>query len=123
MSSRPTSPQGGWPDSERAPSADADPVDDSLPCYNCLRPLADENAFCPSCGQKKQQLRIALTQLFAHWWAATLDIDNKFWRTLWTLFCLPGKLTDEFIKGRRVRYLRPITLCLLATGAFFLALE
>lgn len=123
MQSSNTSPQEARSDSEHAPSAGADQIDDSLLCYNCSRQLASEEAFCPSCGQKKQQLRITLTQLTVQWWAATLDIDNKFWRTLWTLFRFPGKLTEEFVRGRRVRYLRPITLCLLATGTFFLALE
>lgn len=123
MASSSNSPRGDRPDSEHESSSNVDPVAGSLPCYNCSRQLEVGDAFCPACGQKKQQLRISLPQLVALWWSATLDIDNKFWRSLWTLFRFPGKLTEEFVNGRRVRYLRPITLCLLATGTFFLGLE
>lgn len=104
-------------------STSANAQQDSQACYNCETPMGSSDAFCAACGQKRQQLRITLFQLLGQWWEATLDIDNKFWRTLWTLFRSPGKLTEEFFKGRRVRYLRPVTLCLLATGASFLSLQ
>jgi hypothetical protein len=46
--------------------------------------------------------------------------DSRLWRTLKSLWFKPGKLTEEFIAGRRVAYLPPFRLYLIASILFFL---
>lgn len=92
-------------------------------CPNCGKRLGVGDRFCPACGQKQGPLKTTLLQLIAQVWAATFDVDNKFWRTWHTLFRYPGKLTVEYFLGRRSRYVRPAMLVLLASGFFFLAVE
>ncbi|MGA2780246.1 MAG: DUF3667 domain-containing protein [Steroidobacteraceae bacterium] len=46
--------------------------------------------------------------------------DSRLWRTLGYLWFKPGKLTQEFVAGRRVAYLPPFRLYLVMSIAFFL---
>jgi hypothetical protein len=49
--------------------------------------------------------------------------DGKIPTTLWLLVRRPGQLTAEFLAGRRVRYLRPLRLFLLASVVLLLTLR
>src|SRR6202020_2190207 len=49
--------------------------------------------------------------------------DSRLWRTLTTLWFKPGKLTQEFVAGRRVAYLPPFRLYLILSIIFFLLLS
>ncbi|NQT61394.1 MAG: DUF3667 domain-containing protein [Candidatus Marinimicrobia bacterium] len=51
-----------------------------------------------------------------------LDVDSRVLRTLRLLFTKPGFLTTEYVKGRRVRYLPPVRIYLVASVLFFLSL-
>jgi hypothetical protein len=46
--------------------------------------------------------------------------DSRLWRTLAALMFKPGFLTQEFLSGRRARYLPPVRLYLVLSLAFFL---
>ena len=46
--------------------------------------------------------------------------DSRLWRTLITLWFKPGKLTNEFIAGRRAAYVPPFRLYLIMSVIFFL---
>jgi hypothetical protein len=48
--------------------------------------------------------------------------DGKIPTTLWLLVRHPGRLTTEFLAGRRARYLRPLRLYLTLSLVYFLAL-
>jgi hypothetical protein len=47
--------------------------------------------------------------------------DGRFASTVRELFRHPGKLTREFLEGRRARYLSPLRLYLMASLVYFLA--
>ncbi len=49
--------------------------------------------------------------------------DSRLWRTLTTLWFKPGKLTAEFVAGRRVAYLPPFRLYLILSVILFLMLS
>jgi hypothetical protein len=46
--------------------------------------------------------------------------DSRLWRTLVLLWFKPGKLTQEFVAGRRAAYLPPFRLYLILSIVFFL---
>lgn len=88
-------------------------------CLNCGNALT--GAYCASCGQKKIQTDLTLRELLhetthelAHW-------DGKIPATLETLFFQPGVLTEDFLAGRRARWLPPLRLYLICSIAFFLS--
>jgi hypothetical protein len=49
-----------------------------------------------------------------------VSLEGRLWRTLWSLVSQPGKLTNEFLAGRRRRYVRPLPLYLSLSFLFFL---
>jgi len=52
-----------------------------------------------------------------------LNWDSKFFATIGLLIVKPWRLTNEFLAGRRVRYLHPLRLYLLASILFFFAVN
>jgi Protein of unknown function (DUF3667) len=46
-------------------------------------------------------------------------LDTKLWKTLVPLVLRPGLLTEEFLAGRRTRYVRPLKLFLTVSITFF----
>lgn len=49
-----------------------------------------------------------------------VNLDSRVWRTVIALLSRPGKLTNEFIAGRRTFYLPPFRLYLVLSLIFFL---
>jgi hypothetical protein len=49
-----------------------------------------------------------------------LNWDTKFLNSVGVLLLRPWRLTNDFNAGRRVRYVHPLRLYLLASIAFFL---
>ena len=49
-----------------------------------------------------------------------LHTDSRLWRTLKLLLLKPGRLTEEFVAGRRMAYLPPFRLYLVVSIIFFL---
>jgi hypothetical protein len=90
-------------------------------CENCGTALVGE--YCSACGQHAIDYRRSL-------WGVAIDAldsffnwDTKFLQTITILLTRPGKLTNDFNAGRRVRYVHPLRLYLLASIAFFLLLS
>jgi hypothetical protein len=78
--------------------------------------------FCGECGQEQGSLRLTLRQLAGEVVDELLQLDSKIFRTLKPLFFRPGFLTREYLEGRRVRYVRPFRLFLVATVLSFVLL-
>ena len=89
-------------------------------CGNCGEIL--RGAYCHGCGQKRladsdRRLGHLLGQLFA----AATDLDGRFWRSLRALLFQPGRLSRDYLDGRRRHWLAPMTLFLLANVLYFLS--
>ncbi|MDL2354971.1 MAG: DUF3667 domain-containing protein [Pseudomonadota bacterium] len=85
-------------------------------CANCGTPLT--GPFCHACGQRAHVHRslLHLGEEFLH---GLLHFDAKGWRTLPMLVAKPGKLTREYIEGRRTRYVSPLALFLFMVFFMF----
>jgi len=90
-------------------------------CLNCGKKL--DTYFCPECGQKNKDYRLTFKDLFSDFLEELLDVDSRVLRSLRMLFTRPGFLTTEYIKGRRIRYLPPVRIYLVASVLFFLGLS
>ncbi len=130
MATRPAPP--GIPAPDLTPHRDAAPLDapldapvaDGAPaprCANCGTPAGD--AFCPHCGQEQHDLHRSVRSLFAEVLDSLAGWDGKIPTTLWLLVRHPGRLTTEFLAGRRARYLRPLRLYLTLSLVYFVALS
>jgi hypothetical protein len=89
-----------------------------LRCKNCNAELLGR--YCVACSQAAD-VHVPTTKELAHELLEGLThSDSRLWRTLTTLWFKPGKLTEEFVAGRRVAYLPPFRLYLVLSVVFFL---
>ncbi len=92
-------------------------------CHNCHTLLQPEDNYCPHCGQENHDLKVPLSHLLLEVIEGFTHLDTKLLNTLKSIFLSPGKLTKDFLEGRRGRYIPPIRLYFLASFLFFLLLS
>jgi len=100
-----------------APSATAPPAIHH--CTNCGTALS--GPYCSQCGQRHHDHPVHSLRHFIQ--EATEDLthaDSRLWKTMRALLLRPGLLTEEFLAGRRARYLPPVRLYLVVSVVFFL---
>src|SRR6266568_4124270 len=90
-------------------------------CENCGAELAGPH--CAQCGQAAIDYRRSFRHVIVDVLDSFLNWDSKFFATIGLLIVKPWRLTNEFLAGRRVRYLHPLRLYLLASIIFFFAVN
>ena len=85
-------------------------------CLNCGAPLGE--TYCGACGQRGHVHR-TLGAFFHDLLHGVFHFEGKIWRTLPLLAWRPGKLTREYIDGRRASYVSPIALFLFCVFLLF----
>ena len=88
-------------------------------CENCGTQL--NGHWCAKCGQPAIDYRRSFRHVIADVLDSFLNWDSKFFATIALLITRPWRLTNEFLSGKRVRYLHPARLYLLASILFFFA--
>jgi len=92
----------------------------SATCLNCGTVL--QGPFCHYCGQPDKNFLRFFPVLLRELMEDFLDFDSRFMRTMKPLLFIPGKLTRDYLDGRRFRYTPPLRLYLFTSIAcFFLA--
>ena len=92
----------------------------SAVCPNCGTEFLRD--FCHKCGEQKHHAEeLTFKHFLLHATHDLTHLDAKIFLTLRYLFTRPGFLTQEFLAGRRSRYMRPFSLFLVACAVFFLA--
>ena len=86
-------------------------------CANCGERLG--GAFCHRCGQKATGTDLRFSDLFHEAFHEFTHVDGKAVRTIRLLITAPGRLTTEFLAGRRTRYIKPLRLYLTCSLVFF----
>ncbi len=87
-------------------------------CKNCNSPLTGD--YCNNCGQRDVDLERPIWRLAGDLIRETFEVDGRAWLTVKTLFRHPGKLTSEFLAGRRRTYTPPLRLYLVTSISFFI---
>src|SRR5262249_20055404 len=90
-------------------------------CENCDAEL--QGHWCAQCGQPAIEYRRSFRYVVADLLNEFLNWDSKFFNTIALLILKPWRLTNEFLAGKRVRYVNPLRLYLLASVLFFLAVN
>ena len=90
-------------------------------CENCGAPLTGH--YCGQCGQAAVDSRRSFRYVIADVLDSFLNWDSKFFTTIALLIVKPWRLTNEFLAGKRVRYVNPLRLYLLASILFFFAVN
>jgi Protein of unknown function (DUF3667) len=90
-------------------------------CENCGAEL--QGYWCAQCGQPAIEYRRSFRYVLADLLHEFLNWDSKFFTTIALLILKPWRLTNEFLAGKRVRYVNPLRLYLLASILFFFAVN
>ena len=86
-------------------------------CMNCGTEL--KGPFCYYCGQPDKNMMRFFPVLLREMLEDFMDFDSRFVRTLKPLLFKPGKLTRDYLDGKRFRYVPPLRLYIFSSIAFF----
>jgi hypothetical protein len=106
------------PDHRGALTIAAERLAGSPACLNCGTAL--QGPFCHYCGQPDKNLIRFFPALARELMQDFLEFDSRFWRTLKPLLFQPGKLTRDYLDGRRFRYTPPLRLYIFSSMGFFI---
>ena len=87
-------------------------------CLNCGAVLTGR--YCANCSQAADVHVPSTRELIHEALEGVTHSDSRLWRTLYLLWFKPGRLTQEFVAGRRAAYLPPFRLYLVVSVIFFL---
>ena len=90
----------------------------SVNCLNCGTEL--KGPFCYFCGQPDRNFMRFFPVLLRDLMEDLLDLDSRFMRTMKPLLFKPGRLTRDYMEGRRFRYAPPMRLYIFSSIVFFL---
>lgn len=93
------------------------PSVESPDCLNCGTRLRGQ--YCGICGQRARNRLISLWELISEAFGDLLEIDSRLWRTIIPLLVRPGRLTRDYLEGRRARYMPPFRTYLVLSLVFF----
>ncbi|KQW82505.1 DUF3667 domain-containing protein [Brevundimonas sp. Root1279] len=89
-------------------------------CTDCGQ--AVEGKFCSNCGQPTHVHR-SLLHLGEEMLHGVLHFDARIWRTLPLLALNPGRLTREWVEGKRTRYVSPLAMFLFTVFLMFFVIS
>ncbi|MDN2712999.1 DUF3667 domain-containing protein [Janthinobacterium sp. SUN118] len=90
-------------------------------CHNCNTDAPGN--FCSACGQTTAVHMPSAREFLHEFVAHYVALEGKLWRTLALLLLRPGALSNEYIAGRRVRYVEPLRVYLTFSILFFAILK
>jgi hypothetical protein len=86
-------------------------LEPGTPCPNCETVL--QGPYCYSCGQLAENFERSVWHLVVEGFESFFHFDGRFWRTLPTLAIQPGRLTREYLDGKRAFQIPPLRLFLI----------
>jgi len=90
---------------------------DARPCPNCNELLWGQ--YCASCGQRARVRMITFWELLKDAGDLLASLDSRIWRTLGLLMFRPGRLTLDYLQGKRARFVPPVRLFVASSIVFF----
>ncbi|PKA99285.1 uncharacterized protein DUF3667 [Flavobacteriaceae bacterium MAR_2009_75] len=91
-------------------------------CLNCSHPLQLSDKFCPNCSQANSTKKLSIKDFLDEFFASFISYDSKLLKTLSALLLRPGKITRDYINGKRVSYTNPFRFLLSLAIIYFLIL-
>jgi len=94
------------------------PLREDKHCLNCGTEVPER--YCTHCGQENAVPHESFGHLVKHFVGDVLHYDSQFLQTISYLLFRPGRLTKEYMAGRRVAFVNPIKLYIFVSFVFFL---
>ncbi len=89
-------------------------------CLNCGHPLDVSDRYCPNCGQLNSTKKLSFTDFFKEFFSNFFAYDSRFRRTLNAMLFHPGKISKDYIQGKREGYANPFRFYLSVSIIFFI---
>ncbi len=90
-------------------------------CQNCNTTL--QGPFCHVCGQPERTPVRALVALGGDAFDYLFDVDSRLLRTLRDLFFRPGRLTEAYLRGQRMSFVRPLRIYIVISALLFVVVS
>jgi len=88
-------------------------------CLSCGESLVGK--YCHACGEKTVSDKdFTLKKIIGDGINIFTNLDSKFFQSFFSILFKPGKLTVEYLNGRRKPYMKPFQIFLISTILFFL---
>ncbi len=104
-----------------APHDYADPSAPPRLCQNCSAPLT--GPYCGQCGQHDVDYHRSFHHLTHDLLENVFHFEGKFFVTVAWLLAKPGRITVEFVNGRRASQLNPLRFYIFVSVLFFLGIS
>ncbi|MDO6809516.1 DUF3667 domain-containing protein [Zobellia galactanivorans] len=92
-------------------------------CLNCGHPLDLSDRYCPNCSQANSTKKISLKDYVDEFFGTLIAYDARLFRTLSTLLIRPGKITRNYIDGKRISFTNPFRFLLSLAIIYFLMIN
>ncbi len=90
-------------------------------CRNCGATTSGN--YCHMCGQETRLHAPSFSEFMHEFIGHYVALEGRLWGTITRLLFHPGLLTNEYIAGRRKRYVEPLRLYLSLSIIFFAVLK
>ncbi|UCE68651.1 MAG: DUF3667 domain-containing protein [Flavobacteriaceae bacterium] len=92
-------------------------------CLNCGHPMELSDRFCPNCSQANSVKHLTIKDFLDELFEDMVRFDTRLVRTLTTMLWRPGRVSKDFIAGKRKTYANPFRFLLTLAFIYFLLLS
>ncbi|MBA4746117.1 MAG: DUF3667 domain-containing protein [Muricauda sp.] len=89
-------------------------------CLNCGHPLDISDKYCPNCSQANSTKKLTLKDFIDEFFSGLINYDSKLLKTLSALLLRPGRITKDYVNGKRITYTNPFRFLLSLAFLYFL---
>jgi hypothetical protein len=94
-----------------------------MECLNCGHPLELSDRYCPNCSQANSVKHLTIKDFLDELFEDMVRFDTRLVRTLTTMLWRPGRVSKDFIAGKRKTYANPFRFLLTLAFIYFLLLS
>ncbi|MBW8201933.1 DUF3667 domain-containing protein [Flagellimonas abyssi] len=89
-------------------------------CLNCGHPLDISDKYCPNCSQANSTKKLTIKDFIDEFFSGLINYDSKLLKTLSALLLRPGRISKDYVNGKRVSYTNPFRFLLSLAFLYFL---
>lgn len=92
-------------------------------CLNCGHPLDMSDRYCPFCSQLNSTKSLGMRDFVEEFLGSIIDYDSRLLKTVNALILRPGRISLDYVAGKRISYTNPFRFLLSLAIIYFLLLQ
>ncbi|MCF4102381.1 DUF3667 domain-containing protein [Gillisia sp. M10.2A] len=89
-------------------------------CLNCKHPLDISDRYCAYCGQLNSTKQLSFKDFLNEFLSGFFAYDSRIRKSLSTILFRPGKISKDYIQGKRTQYVNPFRFYLSISIIYFI---